>query len=121
MVFSYSVILIRLGQFFNESLHHWLRPAAHKAQPLKESRVVNEFGRVGSQGVTRVSQAVFTRLMQIQVWCPTAPAGCVKSGINTRTVSTVPPALSFKPHNSISPHMSIASFELLSLHRGLGC
>lgn len=56
MVFSYSVILIRLGQFFNESLHHWLRPAAHKAQPLKESRVVNEFGRVGSQGVTRVGE-----------------------------------------------------------------
>lgn len=52
--------------------------ASCKAQLLKEPRVVCGLGGAGSQGVTEVEQAVFTSLMQIQIWyqcqasCPSA-------------------------------------------------
>lgn len=35
---------------------------------LKETLVMCDLGRVGSQGVIRMGQVVFIRVMQIQIW-----------------------------------------------------
>lgn len=60
-------------------------------------------------------RAVFTKLMQTQVWCLPAPSVCMWGGLNTGTMV----ALTLKPYNSIS-HMSLEPFELLSLCWSLG-
>lgn len=91
---------VRLGPAdFGEFLRNLAAQAeaALEAQLLKGPRAV--LGGAGSQGVSSVGQAVFTWLMQIQIWCLPAPAGCVRGGLTMATLAVLTP----KRHDSISP------------------
>lgn len=63
--------------------------AAQEAQVLKGPRAV--LGGARSQGVTSVGQAVFTWLMQIQIWCLLGPAGCMRGGLTVATMAVLTP------------------------------
>lgn len=76
---------------------------------LKEDQALHRLDEAGSQVVTRVGPAVFTRLMHIHTWCLPVSAGFVREGINTETMAADPPVLTLRPHNTISPWISLAS------------
>ena len=82
---------------------------------------MHRLGGVGSQNHQR-GPLVLAKLMKTLIWHPAVPTGCVGEGLNERTM--VPAntffweragtlALTLKPDNSVSSHMSPAFFELL--------
>lgn len=65
-------------------------PAAYKAQPLNEPRVVQVLGKSRSQGATRVGWVVFIRLMNIQMWHQCWASGNLAKGKGNTEVSQLP-------------------------------
>ena len=71
------------------------------------------------QGITRVGQTVWTRLMESQIWHP--PAGSVAGALIKETMVSsstsiwekATPALSLMLDNSVPPWMSLRPFNLL--------
>lgn len=89
-----------------------------------------ELEGAGSQGVTSVEQAEFTRPMQIQIWlCVSGVgftqerwqpcAGCVGGGLSTKTVSC--PSNPHPEATQLSFFLSLAPPEPLSLHQSPEC
>lgn len=82
---------------------------------------------MGSQRLSRVEQAGYTRPTQIHIWPCSGegspqegwhlPVGYTGRGSNREKMAAVPLRLALKPHNSYFPPVSLAPPELLSLRQ----
>ena len=87
--------------------------------PLERAWVVPQVVWAGYQGITRVKWTVIARLIEIQMWHPTASSvGGLRKGTMTSVSTSVwkkvaQPALALMSDSSVPPHMSLVPFKLL--------
>lgn len=83
-----------------------------------------ELGRVRSQGLDKMEPVDFIRPVKIWIWLyggglntriMVSSASYMEGGINTSIVTAVPLTLALKPHTSVSPYISLAPPNPLSL------
>ena len=75
------------------------------------------------QGITRMEQTMWARLMECQIRCPPASSGggglrkgTIASASTSAWEKAIPPVLTLLPDNSVPPHMSLVPAKLLPLH-----